>query len=262
MNANCAFVASESINHFICQDYARANNKPFIVLSDGCSSSPETDFGSRILTKSAETCLLKFFNGDPTKDFFLTTIIHAWQNSLVLNLPIESLDATLLVASIQGSIIKVACRGDGSVVFKKYNGDIEWYEISYSYNAPAYLSYELDPLRKKMFLDANIERLVCYTDKNGTNELGVSKSMEEFNITKDKEDYEFVVLFSDGCCAIVDQDNKSVSTFDVIKELSNFKMVKRSPFVENRLRKFVRDMSYRKWKRNDDLAVAAIYLGE
>ena len=44
--------------HRVCEDYARAGLLPdgraFAIVSDGCSSSPDTDFGSRLMTIAAQ----------------------------------------------------------------------------------------------------------------------------------------------------------------------------------------------------------------
>ena len=53
MNANCAINIGST--HALCQDYALARNDgPYVILSDGCSSSPDTDVGSRLLVKASE----------------------------------------------------------------------------------------------------------------------------------------------------------------------------------------------------------------
>ena len=43
--------------HFICEDYIinsdDRDTMPYIILSDGCSSSENTDIGSRVLVRSA-----------------------------------------------------------------------------------------------------------------------------------------------------------------------------------------------------------------
>ena len=44
-------------SHKVNQDYCLSGSKSglhYAIVSDGCSSSPDTDFGSRILAKAAE----------------------------------------------------------------------------------------------------------------------------------------------------------------------------------------------------------------
>ncbi|HYO91642.1 MAG TPA: hypothetical protein VEQ40_08400, partial [Pyrinomonadaceae bacterium] len=71
MNADSAFLIGAT--HAVCQDYAVAGNgtpderaavsnlqaNPYVILSDGCSSSPDTDIGARLLVKAAEQVLFK-----------------------------------------------------------------------------------------------------------------------------------------------------------------------------------------------------------
>ena len=69
MNADSAFRMGST--HAVCQDYAVASAwtaaahtdgaapppRPYIILSDGCSSTPDTDVGARLLVKAAEPLL-------------------------------------------------------------------------------------------------------------------------------------------------------------------------------------------------------------
>jgi hypothetical protein len=61
MNANHYFSIGK--DHAICQDYAISkliNNGGCAILSDGCSSSPSTDIGSRLLAMAAYDVFLNF----------------------------------------------------------------------------------------------------------------------------------------------------------------------------------------------------------
>src|SRR6476659_1428102 len=44
--------------HALCQDYVIAKDR-HVILSDGCSSSPDTDIGARLLVKALEQNLSK-----------------------------------------------------------------------------------------------------------------------------------------------------------------------------------------------------------
>ena len=55
MFADCAFAAGRG--HDVCQDYAAAGggaDEPYAILADGCSTSPDTDVGARLLVKCIE----------------------------------------------------------------------------------------------------------------------------------------------------------------------------------------------------------------
>ena len=73
MTVQCdAFFAIGS-THDICQDYALAlniSNRSLLIVSDGCSASPSTDIGARILSRCAAQVLLEERN--VTRAFFHT----------------------------------------------------------------------------------------------------------------------------------------------------------------------------------------------
>src|SRR5437868_4207156 len=57
MNSDCAFQIGAA--HTVCQDYAVAHSgvPAYAILADGCSSSPDTDIGARLLVKAAQTVI-------------------------------------------------------------------------------------------------------------------------------------------------------------------------------------------------------------
>ena len=73
MNANSTFSIGK--NHIVCEDYALAYTGPIItyaIVSDGCSSSPDVDFGARCLAMSAKRELRfnpSVLNFDAKKDY-------------------------------------------------------------------------------------------------------------------------------------------------------------------------------------------------
>ena len=56
-NADAFFSIGKT--HMVCEDYARAgtqqNGLPYALVCDGCSSSPDTDIGARLLGMAAAT---------------------------------------------------------------------------------------------------------------------------------------------------------------------------------------------------------------
>ena len=58
MNANSAI--NIGATHSLCEDYVIAQSEGhYVILSDCCSSSPDTDIGARLLVKAAENILTK-----------------------------------------------------------------------------------------------------------------------------------------------------------------------------------------------------------
>src|ERR1035437_403236 len=118
INTDIAFVTGAT--HKVCQDYAR-KGESFVLLSDGCSSSEDSDFGARILVKVFENTI-RFMTYQEYEKYGTTGDGH-WDAGNVLDiaritasnmkLPNECLDATLIWAQINGEIIDVKIFGDG-----------------------------------------------------------------------------------------------------------------------------------------------------
>lgn len=134
MNFSKLIVPNNSGQH-PCQDYAICNpDKGLIAVSDGCSSSSDTDFGSRILLKLVEQHLHEIGN---------TTIVSkAFDVVKTLGLPEDSLDATICRIDFIEHNFCAAIFGDGVFVYRKVGDDAIYVEeVSYSRNYPMYPSY-------------------------------------------------------------------------------------------------------------------------
>ena len=161
MNADSAFVIGAA--HAVCQDYARAGNNlpaalaantgqspsPYVIVSDGCSSSPDTDVGARLLAKAAEQALLA-----PVKlSVSAITEAHAEAARRALRwakltgLSPQAVDATLLTAHLSGDELIVGCSGDGVIVLESWLGVADVYVISFASGYPLYPSYAHQPER-------------------------------------------------------------------------------------------------------------------
>lgn len=177
MNADCALFTGKT--HPVCQDYTRAGYRllsgkksPYVLVSDGCTGSPDTDVGSRLLTFAAEKALGIYREYDLP---FLHAIITAARVTAdSMGLHSFCLDATLVAAfmeespspsesgKISGSratdflkpqnVLYVPMLGDGTVALKfKYKKGFDLLWIEYEDNMPWYLSYLIDPKRKDIW---------------------------------------------------------------------------------------------------------------
>jgi len=159
MNCDCVFRIGK--NHTVCEDYAYAsvNGFPHIIVSDGCSSSHDTDYGTRLLTSAVRTVL--GFNGCATSvDFFKSAASIAMGDRVKLMLPHDVLDCTLMIAALRPpelfnppankpitTWMEIAMLGDGVIAIKSRDNQFVVYSIEYVTGYPAFASYLIDTSR-------------------------------------------------------------------------------------------------------------------
>lgn len=147
-------------NHNMCEDYILSGIKPvpYIIISDGCSSSDDTETGARILAHLAKQYIYqrKDYLKDLDKNEMGQWIANnAEMTAKHLGLQSTCLDATLIVAYEVIDNIRVVFFGDGFVyaVTREsahlYNTLLD--EVIYTNNAPYYLSYKIDPYRDALY---------------------------------------------------------------------------------------------------------------
>ena len=153
-------------SHKVCEDYILSGTDPmpYIIISDGCSSSKGTDMGARLLCFLAQQYIkfraTKDFEPDH-KEMGLWIIHNAELVAKQLGLCNHSLDATLIIAYKSYGInnIRVHFYGDGCVL---YFGPKQMLfgQIEYTKNAPYYLSYYIDPERDQLFHDMKQDKII------------------------------------------------------------------------------------------------------
>lgn len=133
----------KGITHKICEDYAEAGDG-YIIVSDGCSSAVNTDFGSRILVRTAAQNLGSLDSARP-EIFGSRVVASSGAVCRTLALNTESIRATLLVAKLDlGATFSWAIFGDGIIARKHKKKGIRVQVVSQPKNAPPYLSYCLN----------------------------------------------------------------------------------------------------------------------
>src|ERR1051325_2992736 len=129
--------------HSICQDYVIARSG-YVILADGCSSSPDTDIGARLLVKALDQSLCKLVDiGELHKE--AARIALHWANMIAL--PPQSVDATLMSIHVTGDDLIIACSGDGVIILESQAGVLDVYSISSPSGYPFYPSYVHQPDR-------------------------------------------------------------------------------------------------------------------
>lgn len=248
--------------HTVCQDYAATHNgngKVVLAVSDGCSSSPDTDFGSRILTKIG-------INKVYESDFFspLSLLSRAIQVQKTLELSPDSLDATLLLASVHEDLLKIQVWGDGVIHVKFKNGISTTWEVQFDDNTPSYMSYLGNDNRLVKYLEKHGKRTLWHCINNEPmTQMDVESVRDKFWITLNVpcSEIESVFLFSDGVKSFRKMMNGAWQPIPIQEVLEQITAVKNcnGEFMVRRMRKFLYDFCPKNgWIHEDDVSVAAM----
>ncbi|TDI48201.1 MAG: hypothetical protein E2P02_01580 [Acidobacteria bacterium] len=262
----CYFIGA---SHTVCEDYALAgeldDGRPFAIVADGCSSSAGTDVGARILARIARHSL-ELNDGQLDMAW---VIRRAAACATLLNLGPTALDATLMVATMDGGQAKVLVAGDGAVAARRCDGSVETWELDCD-GAPGYPSYALHPARLQAYLDQAGARTVVH--RLGGYPLDRSESRlrppephswstgdEHFlwSLELDPGRYDSVVLLSDGATSFTDAKGQAVSLQVIAEEV----LAVRSgcgAYLLRRVRRFLKGAAKRGFRHHDDLAAAGL----
>ena len=251
--------------HNVCEDYA-VNGDNYIIISDGCSSSKNTDIGARLLCEySKKNSCYKNLQSDL---FPAISIISKY-----IGLSKNSLDVTFLLAYVEDNeLLIINTIGDGNIIIKTKDGIIHVISMNYSKSAPYYINYYLsknDDMLWEKILSNNY--VIEYTKikhigkTNGEDDYFIETSKSpnnDFNpmffipncdfsfspkinkLAIESSDIEWVALSSDGLSSFYEQIttetskyNNPISYIDVIIELLKIKNTN-GRFVQRRLNKF------------------------
>ena len=281
MNADSAFQLGST--HAVCQDYAVAGAcaatapeavagapcRPYVILSDGCSSSPDTDVGARLLVKAAERLLRE--SGGPHACGLAGLHAEAARLALswaeLLGLSPQAVDATLLTAHLDGEELVVGCSGDGVVCLQTTGGALDVYAVSYPCGYPVYPAYAHQPARLQALADAGrarkeVTRLRAVSAGERLRQADVSNGggpTEVFAVGT--AGYRFAALLSDGVQSFFHAGRaEAIPLESVLPELVSFKNT-RGAFVGRRMKGFLKDCRQKGWRHADDLSLAALHLG-
>lgn len=249
--AGSGFVMGQT--HTVCQDYAY-HEGCLALLSDGCSGSPHTDMGSRMLVHAARGHFRAFGAIDPTSSIILA-------NGMVasMGLPVEALDATLIgvYEDEQAGMLRGVIQGDGHLLARRREDSVwETFTLDHPSNAPYYPSYGASPARDQRYREVyGVETHVTSTvDRVEVKDTCPGRLEVSFPCQK----YDMLCGASDGLSDIVDADRNPVPLDVVVGELLTFRVISQG-FVERRLRKFVRRQAGKLgWKNNDDISLCLV----
>ena len=229
----------------VCQDVAR-HGKNYIIVADGCSSSPHSEVGAMLLAMTARN----FFENRLTPENFGEAVIYqAFTTSKVLGLPDSSMDATLIIGYETDETFRVLMYGDG-VVWHQIDHETDWpfyiHETFGTVNGraaslPHYLSYKLNQRRSDDFLSANPGSFV-----NGK-ASGFSECIE-YNFEKRG----IVGVSTDGINAITGASSNKISAELALSKFLTFPVTE-GAFLARRAWATV---NRERWTLNDDFGMA------
>jgi hypothetical protein len=276
-NMNADSIFNIGATHSVCEDYAIARNpidaNPYVILSDGCSTSPDTDIGARLLVRAAEKIIKRGVAEEPG-------IMHQHASQLasrwarLLKLPAQAIDATLLTAYINNNDeVVVSCSGDGLIVVESIDGRVDAYSFSYPSGYPFYLAYLGQPERLDLFsfrelFDKEILHFHA-PSKNATLQLQSKELRGQITevLRIKTSDCRVVSISSDGLHSFLKTNHNGetrsvepVQVAEIIRELLSFRSLN-GAFVARRMKKFMKECGPKGWQHSDDLSLAAIHLG-
>jgi len=260
-------------SHQVCEDYAYASFEGFAILSDGCSSAPDTDFGSRLLVRKKAEQFRKKLNDD---------LGLVWSClDIVSNCGVSdySLTATLGYVIKDNHGFHVNFLGDGVIVARdRESKKLEVITLEYSNNAPYYLAYEIKPIDKINWMAQYDSELIItknfiddgVIDSNFLKEnIIVDSDFMGFSTTFPSDKYDMVILMTDGIesfnrleRSILPYGNsmrKQVTHLELIAEIFKFQGDTSDIFINKPFTDYMQKYANRDLVHYDDLAMAGIY---
>jgi len=252
MEADAHFVMGST--HAVCQDYAlagRTGTRWVALVCDGCSSSPDTDFGARVLARAFLAAIADQASITGALDGALPV---ARRIITSLDLPAEALDATLCGWVVEGDRAHGFIHGDG-VLSVRTSAGIEIHQAAQPENAPNYPSYRCDPDRARAHRRKyGIDTVVTVSGATPGNFVVQGDYCVSFPLAQ----IVGLAAFSDGAATVSD-GTETLRTDTVADALTRFPQANGS-FLNRRLRRQTRDWAKAGFAPTDDLAGAALVL--
>ena len=241
--------------HIVCQDYALNGHSSdgcmyYAIISDGCSSSKNSEIGAQILCYVAKYFLLLYYNSQVITQTSEENVRILLQNSIykkaneirsLYGIEQSALDATLSIVCIvdndDSNKTWVWTWGDGVTIYN-YHDCTEIITVEYETGAPFYISYlskENHETYKRKFGDGKVTQ-TRYTYKNGNAEPEIYTHDAEYTYSffdfetqwypKINNDIlKSVIISSDGLTSYEDVLNESIPTTNIAHELLGYKRI-------------------------------------
>lgn len=250
-----------------CQDYALTCDglhlgSKLAVVSDGCSASPDSDIGARILCHMLKK---KFQTYEIIKQMRATvSLAHSLLKS-DFNLAETCLDATLCYVTydpsrVEGFDVHVKLIGDGSFFVKYKNHTSQFVSLDWEFNAPPYLNYLTNAVRMSHLLGSGqkgkqTEVLQGLTSTDVEEfEISMQEHLyDDINFVYDSRQLESISVMSDGMGQIIGKQ-----LLEAIEEFNAFKDYTGS-FVKRRAIRALKDLAKDGHKPIDDVSIATLH---
>lgn len=253
--------------HKVCEDYIISGNapEPFIILSDGCSSSNNTEMGARILCHLAKQ-YLRYRGNDlhniDHKKMGRWIIHNAEMTARQLGLTLNCLDATLMVSYFIDNRLYVFVYGDGVIVLKK-GDEFSYYIVDFSNNAPYYLSYLIDDFRNDLYHQNKNSKFVKEIHPTHHAER-TEECAYDFPLlfVFNKEEFDTLFISSDGITSFIDNNPTARTLHElptIVPPFMDFKNTK-GEYLKRRMKKALKYTNDMGIVHFDDLSIGAYHI--
>lgn len=267
---------TQGSTHRICQDYA-AHGADYAIVSDGCSGSVDSDFGSRLLTRAAIPAMANYEIG--TEQFYRAVLQQAIAYAEAIGLNVDCLFATLLIAQQKEKEFIASIHGDGIIVAKYpnylYVRSLEFLTKEKE-SAPLYLRYFLSNESLEDFKNrvgtTYIRHEYIITESQGkplvtetSTECQIDFSRPGVEVLRfDQSEVQSVAIMSDGVSAFLRIDQTEtrkqavrVDFVEIVKEVMAFRNYNNG-FVQRRCQMAFKKFDKAGWKPADDFSVGVV----
>lgn len=241
--------------HAVCQDYALAGARhggAWALVCDGCSSSPDTDTGARLLAHAAAAHLR-----EGRLPGSLACLRVAAAAAARIGLDASCLDATIVAALALADRVVVLIRGDGFVAARRRDGTLHVASRRCRDECPDYPSVVGDPRRRARWLELDEPR--AWIERCDRRDPVCPARGHAWVGTFDMRTYDRLIVATDGLATLrVADDPSPLDAAWVAARLLDVPSTT-GCFVQRRLARLGRaDGPFAGARPDDDIAVAAL----
>lgn len=281
LNTNAYYEIGSS--HRVCEDYALSGiheDMAYAIVSDGCSSSKDSDVGARILSHIAKGVLIYLKSrdiiGTPSfLDIFRELVVRkSLEVKQSLGLSVNVFDATLLASVVYND--KAICLGwgDGLIIFVTEDRQIIAHEVNFTTGAPYYISYEMSPSKKEAYQQQYGDGKIIVSNYIISPDMKVTSQNSELDLKYDCSVYKeafasafkFIAISSDGLSTYQDdpkydqpegEDKTEYKAENIIPLVTAYKSTA-GEFVVRRMQRMKNDLEKNHIIHFDDVSCATI----